>query len=282
VDDRVKDDIEAYLKEISQFPLLTSDEEKDLARRIAKGDEEARDKMIRSNLRLVVNIAKGYYNSGLPLLDLIAEGNFGLMKAADRFRPDEGASFSTYASWWIKQAIRRAINSKVKNVRVPAYMADIVSRWRRVSKELAQGLERDATPAEIAEAMRLNPEKIAIIQQAIGADSSSSFGRRGFSNYRSNNDEFAQNIIDDLPAPSNHNTSVETLFGPEEEKKMDFLLQCLDPREERVLRYRYGFGTGQYLTLQAIGKKLKLTRERVRQIESVALRKALKIMGEES
>ncbi|MHC4884740.1 MAG: sigma-70 family RNA polymerase sigma factor [Planctomycetota bacterium] len=276
--DEVKDDIEAYLKEISQYKLLTSDEEKDLARRIAKGDKAARDRMISSNLRLVVNIAKHYSSSGMPLLDLIAEGNFGLMKAADRFRPDEGASFSTYASWWIKQAVRRAINAKVKNVRVPAYMADIVSRWRRVSKELSQGLERSATPKEIAEAMRLNPDKIAIVQQAIGADSSSSFRRRA---HKLNSDDEYTNPVDELAAPIAANSTGEALFGPDEERKMELLLSCLEPREEKVLRYRYGFGTGQYLTLQAIGTRLKLTRERVRQIEAIALRKALKVLGEE-
>lgn len=276
--DRLEGDIECYLREISQYRLLTSDEEKDLARRIAKGDMAARERMVQCNLRLVVNIAKSYMACGLPLLDLIAEGNIGLMKAAERFRPDEGASFSTYGSWWIKQAIRRAINTKVKNVRVPAYMADIVSKWRRVSNELMQGLERSASPDEIASAMRLNPEKVAIIQQAIGADSSSSLGRRG---YNRNGDDDGYDRMDDLPARDEDPWSVEALFDGEEAQKMECLLACLQAREQKVLRLRYGFGTDKYLTLQAIGKRLKLTRERVRQIESVALKKVLKVLGEE-
>lgn len=278
----INDDIEAYLKEISRFPLLTSQEEKDTARKIAKGDAEAKDKMIRSNLRLVVNIAKNYVNYGLPLMDLIAEGNLGLMKATERFNPDEGTSFSTYSSWWIKQSMRRAINTKLKNVRVPAYMADIVSRWRKVSNQLSQDLERAATPDEVANAMMLKPEMIAIIQQAIGADSSSNFGRRAFSGYKNDNDEYTD-LIDEIPAKEQDNASPNALFDEEEQRKMELLLECLPAREQKVLRMRYGFGNeGNFLTLQAIGKKLKLTRERVRQIEGAALRKVLKILEDEA
>ncbi len=278
----VDGDIECYLREICQYALLTTDEEQDLAKRIQDDqDPEARDHMIRSNLRLVVNIAKNYAASGLPLLDLIAEGNIGLMKAADRFRPNEGASFSTYASWWIKQAIRRAINTKVKNVRVPAYMADIVSKWRRVSNELTQGLERAATPAEIADAMRLNPEKVAIIQQAIGADSSSSLGRYAFSSARKSDDDEFGDVIEEIPARPTEEGMAEDLFGEEDAAKMDELLLCLQPREEKVLRLRYGLPSGEFMTLQRIGAELNLTRERVRQIETIALRKILRILGEE-
>jgi RNA polymerase primary sigma factor len=275
------DDIEAYLKEISRFKLLTPEQEKELAARIAKGEQEARDHMVRSNLRLVVNMAKNYVNYGLPLMDLIAEGNLGLIKAVERFDPNEGASFSTYSSWWIKQAIRRAINTKLKNVRVPAYMADMVSRWRKVSKELAQGLERAATPDEIAAAMRLKPEKVAIIQQAIGADTSSSFGRRGATGFKRDDDTFTD-YIEEIPAPANTSSLPDALFDEEEMKKIEMLLDCLPVREKKVLRLRYGFGDGNFLTLQAIGKKMKLTRERVRQIEGVALRKILKVLGEET
>ncbi len=276
----VDSDIECYLHEISQYELLDPREEQELARRIARGDNEARERMIRSNLRLVVNIAKGYVSYGLPLLDLIAEGNLGLMKAAERFRPGERATFSTYASWWIKQSIRRAINMKLKNVRVPAYMADIVSRWRHVSNELAQGLERSATPEEVAAAMRLNPDKVEIIQKAIGADTSSSFGRRATGVMRRAAEE-NRSLVDDLPARSAKEAADYGFFTEEDERKLDRLFACLDSREEKVVRLRYGFGTGKYLTLQAIGKRLKLTRERVRQIEGNALRKILRILGEE-
>jgi RNA polymerase primary sigma factor len=276
----VDGDIECYLREISRYQLLKPEEEQDLARRIARGDMDARERMIRSNLRLVVNIAKNYVSSGLPLMDLIAEGNLGLMKAAERFRPDEGASFSTYASWWIKQAIRRAITTKVKNVRVPAYMADIVAKWRRVANELAQGLERSATADEVADAMRLNPEKIAIIQQALGADSSSRVGRRAYGGGRGDEEEMGD-FIEEIPARPGEDATVEDFFSGQEAEKVDLLLRCLSEREERIVRLRYGFGTGKYMTLQNIGKKLNLTRERVRQIEAQALRKMLKILGEE-
>ncbi|MFH0909932.1 MAG: RNA polymerase sigma factor RpoD/SigA [Planctomycetota bacterium] len=276
----IDSDIECYLREISRFELLTLEEEQVLAGRIAKGDVEARERMIRSNLRLVVNIAKNYVNYGLPLLDLVAEGNFGLLKAAERFRPGEGASFSTYASWWIKQAIRRAINTKLKNVRVPAYMADIVSRWRHVSNELSQGLERNATPDEIARAMRLNPEKIAIVQKAIGADTSSSFGRRatGFMRRAAESDT---SIIEELPARPGQDMTSDGFLVDEDAKKIESLLSCLTAREQKVLRLRYGFGVDSYLTLQAIGKRLKITRERVRQIEAIAIKKLFRVLGEE-
>lgn len=278
----INDDIEAYLKEISRFPLLKSHEEKDLARKIAKGDKEARDRMISSNLRLVVNIAKSYVNYGLPLMDLIAEGNIGLMKATERFNPDEGTSFSTYSSWWIKQSMRRAVNTKLKNVRVPAYMADIVSKWRKVSNRLSQDLERSATADEVANEMMLKPEKIAIIQQAMGADSSSNFGRGAFKGYKNDNDEY-NDLINEIPAKNIKASSPDTLFDEEEREKMELLLSCLRPREQKVLRLRYGFDDkGNFLTLQAIGERLKLTRERVRQIEGVALSKVLKIIDEDN
>jgi RNA polymerase primary sigma factor len=200
------------------------------------------------------------------------------MKAAERFRPDEGASFSTYAAWWIKQSIRRAISTTVKNVRVPAYMADMVSRWRRVSNELTQGLERSASPDEIAEAMRIDPQKIAIIQQAIGADTSSSVGRRAWA---SRNTEDQTDLIEELPARQAESGPASELFSGENQRKMEILLECLEEREARVLRLRYGLDGGGYHTLQAIGEDLELTRERVRQIETAALTKILRILGED-
>lgn len=271
-------DVENYLREISQFDLLTADEEKSLARRIRTGDMDARETMIRSNLRLVVSIAKQFNNQGLPLLDLIAEGNLGLMKAVECFDPDEGTRFSTYGCWWIKQAIRRALKSKVKNVRVPAYMADMVNRWRRVSRELTQDLERTATPEEIAGAMALSPEKIALIQQAIEAGSSSSFGAAG--DY--GEDGMNPNDVEEVLARAGVGVEPAALFANDEEKKLEILLDCLDEREQKILRLRYGIGgAGKFHTLQEIGKKVRLTRERVRQIEGQALRMLLSILDEE-
>ncbi len=268
-------DIELYLKEISHFKLLTEQEEKSLARRIARGDTEAREEMIRSNLRLVVSIAKKYSRHGLSLLDLIAEGNLGLLKAVERFRPEEGRRFSTYASWWIKQAIRRALTAKVKNVRVPAYMVDIVSRWRRASKELSQQFARQATPIEIAEKMELPPDKIEVIQKAISAATSSASG------YGSRtSDEDGQNELEETLARAGKDYSPEHIFTDNEEEKLNLLLECLDERAEKIIRFRYGVGTDRVLTLEAIGAKLRpsITRERVRQIETQALKALIKVL----
>lgn len=270
-------DIELYLKEISVYPLLDEKQEKALARRIAKGDAEAREEMIRSNLRLVVSIAKRYSNRGLPLLDLIAEGNFGLLKAVERFRAEEGHRFSTYASWWIKQAIRRALTAKVKNVRVPAYMVEMVTRWRRASHELSQEFERVATPAEIAEKMELSADKIEVIRKAISAGSSSAFGGAV-------DDSNPSTDIEEMLARAGKEYSGEHLFTDNEEEKLDLLLGCLDPRAEKIIRYRYGIGVNRVMTLESIGNKVRppITRERVRQIESQALRTMLKVLDDGS
>jgi RNA polymerase primary sigma factor len=271
-------DIELYLKEISQFGLLKDFEELDLARKIAEGDMDAREKMIRSNLRLVVSIAKKYNSRGLPLLDLIAEGNFGLMKAVERFRAEEGRRFSTYASWWIKQAIRRALTAKVKNVRVPAYMVEMVNRWRRAANELSQQLERVATPDEIAAEIDLPIDKISIIQQAIGASSSSSF-----SGARATSMDSPGNDIEEMLARAGKDFQPSAqLFTDNEEEKLNLLLLCLDSRAEKIVRYRYGIGTSRVLTLETIGNKLRppITRERVRQLETQALKTLLKVLME--
>ena len=270
-------DIELYLREISVYPLLDEHQEKDLARRIAKGDADAREEMIRSNLRLVVSIAKRYSNRGLPLLDLIAEGNIGLMKAVERFRAEEGHRFSTYASWWIKQAIRRALTAKGKNVRVPAYMVEIVTRWRRAANELSQQFKRAATPDEIAERMDLPADKIEVIRRAIGAGSSSAFGGGG-----SVDSDNPAGDIEEMLARAGKDYQSNHLFTDNEEEKLDLILSCLDARAEKIIRYRYGIGVNRVLTLEAIGNKLKpsITRERVRQIETQALKALLKVLDE--
>lgn len=269
-------DIELYLKDISQFKLLNEKEEKDLARRIATGDMDAREQMIRSNLRLVVSIAKKYSHRGLPLLDLIAEGNLGLLKAVERFRAEEGKRFSTYASWWIKQSIRRALTAKVKNVRVPAYMVEIVSRWRKASNELSQEFERTASQSEIAEKMEIAPEKIEAIRKALSASSSSPFGV-GSRNASSEDGGFD---IEETLARAGKEYMPDNLFTDNEEEKLELLLLCLDPRAEKIIRFRYGIGTDRMLTLEAIGQKLRpaITRERVRQLETQALRSMLKVL----
>lgn len=270
-------DVEQYLREISKFDLLDEDREKTLARRIATGDAEAREEMIRSNLRLVVSIAKKYSNRGLPLLDLIAEGNIGLLKAVDRFRADEGSRFSTYGSWWIKQSIRRALHAKVKNVRVPAYMVDIVSRWRKISKDLSQQYKRQPTSNEIAEQMEIPLDKVEAIQKAISAASSSSFG---YSPRAQSPDQDGD--LEEVLARAGKEYSEQHIFTDNEEEKLGLLLQCLDARSEKIVRYRYGIGTTRVMTLETIGSKLRpaITRERVRQIEAQALRMMLKVLME--
>ena len=162
-------DITLYLREISRYRLLTPPEERELARRVRQGDQEARNEMVRANLRLVVSIAKNYVARGLSLLDLIEEGNIGLLKAVERFNPDEGCKFSTYASWWIRQTVRRALISKVKNVRVPAYMVEILTRWRRSTEKLTQHLGRAPSIDEVADDVGLSPSRLPILHRAIFA-----------------------------------------------------------------------------------------------------------------
>lgn len=276
-------DIAIYLKEISEFCLLTGETEKDLARRIATGEAWAREELIRCNLRLVVSIAKKFANRGLPLLDLIAEGNFGLMKAVDRFRAEEDKRFSTYASWWIKQAIRRALAAKVKNVRVPAYMVEIVNRWRKTSNELSQKYQRTPTPQEIALILEIPEDKIDVIMKAISAASSSS----SFTGSRYNDNDEDNSGMEDmmaLAAAAREENTGGSALDAEDEKKLELLLNCLDDRSRDIVRHRYGIGVPDTMTLEDIGDKIlhkSITRERVRQIESKALREMLKIMQDE-
>lgn len=270
-------DIELYLQEIGRFPLLNEEEEISLSRRILEGDSQAREEMIQSNLRLVVSIAKSYSNCGLSLLDVIAEGNLGLLKAVERYNPESGRRFSTYASWWIKQTIRRALSSKVKNVRVPTYMAEMVSRWKRVSSELAQELQRAATPEEIADEMSLNEERAGAVQKALGAAHSSSYNPSGRG--RSEDED-----LDEILAQAGKRYDAKDHdFSSNEEGKLELLLSCLEPREELVIRMRYGIGREEALTLDAIGYTFSppVTRERVRQIETQALKTMLRILDEE-
>jgi len=258
-------ELELYLSEISKYPLLKPHEERELAYRIAKGDEEARHQMIRSNLRLVVSIAKNYTNRGMSLLDLIEEGNLGLLKAVSRFSPAEGCKFSTYASWWIKQPIRRALINKVKPVRVPAYMIEILGKWKKAAHQLAQQLGRDPSPEEIAKVLHISFTKLTAIRQAFSAAANT--GRSG------NNDEH-QPDIDELLAgvPSRR----DGLGQPEDfdrEGLTNALEYALTERERMIIALRYGLGDEEPLTLENIGARISLTRERVRQIENQSLHK---------
>jgi RNA polymerase primary sigma factor len=267
-------DIAIYLRDISRYKLLTGDGEKALARRIRQGDREARNEMVRANLRLVVSIAKHYVERGLVLLDLIEEGNLGLLKAVERFNPDEGCKFSTYASWWIKQTMRRALINKVKNVRVPAYMIEILTKWRRATRSLMQSLGHEPSPEEIAEEVGLKPEKLPVIRRALLA--------RGMGPRGSHETGFIDEIEDTSAlAPGGDDLTIDVTNG----QPLDQALSAvLTERENLVLDLRFGLGAdAENLTLEQIGKRVGLTRERIRQIEAQALRKLFCFLtGEES
>ncbi|MCZ7643875.1 MAG: RNA polymerase sigma factor RpoD/SigA [Planctomycetota bacterium] len=256
-------ELELYLQEISKFPLLKPHEERELANRIAKGDMAARDRMIRSNLRLVVSIAKNYTNRGMSLLDLIEEGNLGLLKAVVRFSPDQGCKFSTYASWWIKQTIRRALINKVKSVRVPAYMVEIITKWRKKYAELAQKLGREPSPEEIGRALKLTPAKIQAIRQALSAVAPT--GRGG-------DDDHTMDIEEQLAGVPSREEELG-LAEYDMEALRHALEYALSDRERKIVELRYGLGEEDAHTLEKIGERIGLTRERVRQIENQALHK---------
>ena len=271
---------ELYLREISQFPLLEEAEERALALRVAAGDLEARDMMIRANLRLVVAIARRFLSPALPFLDLVAEGNLGLLKAVERFRPETGNRFSTYATWWIKQGVRRALMNKVKNVRVPAHMARLVARWKAMAKELSQEFGRPPASEEIAARLGIPADRIAAVRQAQGASFSSSFGGGGHAD-----EEGRDNDLEEmLAARDSHKAEDLRAFMADETEKLSLLLECLPPREAEILRKRYALGDDREppMTLDAIGMMLNppITRERTRQLESHALQTLLRLLGE--
>ena len=258
-------DVEVYLKEISRYPLLTPEEEQDLTRRARAGDEDARQRMVQSNLRLVVSIAKNYVERGLAFLDLVEEGNLGLLKAVERFDPDKGCKFSTYASWWIKQGIRRALINKVKDVRVPAYMVELIGHWRRTVVQLTQELSRAPRTEEIARHLDLPVEKIRQIQQAMGSQTSLFTGEE-------EGCISLEHIQDQLLEPPEEEEM--DLVGITRSRLDQAMSSLLADREEVIVRLRYGFNDrAQTLTLEEIGEKLGLTRERVRQLERHALRR---------
>src|SRR6185295_1935528 len=264
--------LETYLQEINEVPLLTAQEELALGRRIQAGDLAAREHMIRANLRLVVSVAKMYAERGLALQDLIAEGNIGLMKAAEKFDPAAGCRFSTYGTWWIKQSIRRALTNTVKQVRVPSYMAELISRWRVVSLELTYLLGRAPTVEEVASELEIPEESWPLLKRTIH---SSGLAQQVSLDALTVN----QDTVEDVAAQSPD----EQMLNADMVAKLGEILKVIDEREARILRLRYGLGTedGQTMTLKEIGKIVGLTRERVRQIEQEALKKLYGVMGEQ-
>jgi RNA polymerase primary sigma factor len=262
--------IRYYLDQIGKTPLLTLEQETALARRVLKGDEAARQKMIQSNLRLVVRIAKDYDNFGLSLMDLISEGNFGLIKAVERFDPDKGGKLSTYASWWIKQAIKRALASNGKTIRLPVHMVDRIAQMRRVTARLTAEIGREPHNDEIAMAMEIPLSKVvhmqsianraASLDQPVGLEGDATLG--------------------DLVKDESERTPFETLRGKSDNAEIAEMLAVLDPRESEILTHRFGLNGESPLTLEEVGELFKLTRERVRQLQQSALMQLRRIMTE--
>src|SRR5947209_753423 len=255
--------LESYLREINETSLLKAEEEQDLAYRIEEGDSEARDQMVRANLRLVVKIARGYTGKGLSLQDLIAEGNLGLLRAVEGFDPSMNIRFSTYASYWIKQSIKRAVINTGKTVRVPAYMFDLLVKWRRANNELQEKLGRAPTQEEVAAHLKLPKKKFAIIKKAI----------RVYSAGLQNDQSDAAWPLEELVTDSEYATPDHKLMKADDLSQVLNLLDQMDPREAKVLRLRFGLDGEEPMTLKDIGVRLGLTRERVRQIEREALSK---------
>lgn len=259
----IDDPVRMYLREIGRIPLLTFDQELDLAKRILDGDEEAKQELAESNLRLVVSIAKKYVGRGMLFLDLIQEGNMGLIKAVEKFDYTKGFKFSTYATWWIRQAITRAIADQARTIRIPVHMVETINKLIRTSRHLLQQLGREPSPEEIAAEMEIPVEKVMEIQKIaqdpvsletpIGEEDDSHLG------------DFIQD--DDSPAP--HDSAAYTLL----KEQLEEVMGTLTPREAKVLKLRFGLEDGKARTLEEVGREFDVTRERIRQIEAKALRK---------
>lgn len=257
------DSLNMYLKEIRQFPLLSVEEERELIDRIGHGDMSARDRLVESNLRLVVSIAKKYQNNGLTLMDLIQEANIGLLIAVEKFEPERGYRFSTYASWWIKQTISRALDNKSKLIRLPAYVVEGVNKMKNVERALTIALGREPTLEEVAKEMGLDEAKVKKLREsskeissldvAVGDDDEATMG--------------------ELIADTSSLTPEESMENQTRTEVFDTILGTLEDREGDVIKYRYGLMDGEPRTLEEVGQIFGLTKERIRQIEAKALRK---------
>ncbi len=290
----VEPGLQQYLKQINECALLTAEDEKELARAIARGSaaahrfargdialaekedlerrgNEARERMIRANLRLVVSIAKGYTNRGMLFADLIEEGNLGLLRAVEGFDPDMGARFSTYSSWWIKQSIKRALINTVQPVHIPAYMVEMIARWKQVHSQLSERLGRAPSLQEVAEQMQVPERKVRIIKRAVKAFNAPTQSATNESGV------LLSDMLPDHKSPSPE----EAIFSQAESEMIQRLLDALDEREATILRLRYGLTDEEPLTLKDIGARIGLTRERVRQLEAQALRKLEKVLAEQ-
>jgi len=260
--------LKVYLREISRTPLLTPEEEVKLAKRIKRGDNDARTHMIKANLRLVVKIAQDYSGYGLPISDLISEGNIGLMKAVERFDPQKGGKLSTYAAWWIKQSIKRALANQSKTIRLPVHMVDKIAKMRRISTLLAEALGREPTDEELADEVGLPRRKLAMLKQAsqrpTSLDAPINEGEAT---------EYGEIIGDDRAEDPLESLSERNLQG-----ELGGLLDVLDKRERRIIDERFGLTGKTPLTLEEVGREFGVTRERIRQLQNVALTKMRKAL----
>ncbi|MBR3137890.1 RNA polymerase sigma factor RpoD [Candidatus Saccharibacteria bacterium] len=269
VDAFADDSVRLYLREIGKIPLLTPEEEADLAKRIVKGDKKAKDKMVESNMRLVVSIAKRYGGRGLDFLDLIQEGNTGLLRAVEKFDPDKGFKFSTYATWWVRQAITRAIADQARTIRIPVHMVETINKVLRTSRKLTSELNREPTNEEIAKELGLEPEKIDYvmrIKQDI-ASLDASIGREG-------DDE--DSVLGDFVEDEERDSPEESAANQILKEQLSEIIATLTDREQKIIRLRFGIGGGRPHTLEEVGAEFDVTRERIRQIEAKALSKLRK------
>jgi RNA polymerase primary sigma factor len=264
----VQSPLETYLREINETPLLNAQEERELATSIGLGDTRARDRMVRANLRLVVNIARGYSGKGLGLQDLIEEGNLGLLRAVEGFDPAMGTRFSTYASYWIKQSIKRALINTGKTIRIPAYMVELLSKWRRANARLTEELDRSPTPEEVARVLGLPKKKLPIIKKAI----------KIYNAMPQTDQSEAGWTLGDMVTDERQQSPDDAMVESDSLHHVMNMLQTMDPREASVLRMRFGLDNNEPKTLKEIGEQLGPTRERVRQIETEALNKMAESM----
>ena len=269
VDEFADDSVRLYLREIGKIPLLTPEEEMDLAQRIVRGDKKAKDKMVESNMRLVVSIAKRYGGRGLDFLDLIQEGNTGLLRAVEKFDPEKGFKFSTYATWWVRQAITRAIADQARTIRIPVHMVETINKVLRTKRKLTTELNREPSNEEIGKELDMEPDKVDYvmrIKQDI-ASLDASIGREG-----DDEDSVLGDFVEDEERDSPEDSAANQIL----KEQLSEIISTLSPREQKIIRLRFGIGGGRPHTLEEVGNEFRVTRERIRQIEAKALSKLRK------